>query len=90
MKALLLALALITTSAAYADSEATLKSCLSKVYSQASTQNGKSKDISKFVSTNVKACKDSVKSIAKSEKDAKRKAKLADQIKKLQAKLTSN
>lgn len=91
MKTLLIASVIALSSLnAFADSESTLKACLSKTYASAAQSNGKTKDITKFVSTNVKACKDSVRATAKAEKDAKRKSKIADQIKKLQAKLSVN
>lgn len=92
MKTLLIASILTLASLnAFADSESQLKACISKTYSAAlkAPQSAKSSEVLKFVAKDIKACKDEVRSIAKNEKSVKRKAKLADQIKKLQAKLTS-
>jgi hypothetical protein len=91
MKSLLIALIIISTQTACADSNEQLNHCIRKTYQAATNapKTTKPSDLLKFVAKDIKACKDSVKSIAKSEKDLKRKAKIADQIKKLQAKLTS-
>ncbi len=91
---MLLSIALLSLSLqSFGSSESTLKSCSQKAITAAGhALNGsiETKTVLKAMNESIKDCKDSVAAQVKLERDAKRKAKLADQIKKLQAKLSAN
>lgn len=75
-----------------ASSETQLKNCLQKALTVSSLElnrSDKASEVLKSMNIKIKACKDEVKSLVKAEKQAKKKAKLLDQIKKLQAKLNA-
>jgi excinuclease UvrABC helicase subunit UvrB len=93
MKSLLLASILsLSTLNAFADSNSQLNACIRKTYQAAlnAPQSAKPQDVLKFVAKDIKACKDSIKAIAKAEREETRKAKINEQIKKLQAKLSAS
>jgi len=94
MKTLLIA-SLLMVSINYAkasSSEVALKECSQKVltaYSVALNRSEETSKVLKSMNTALKSCRDSVKAQAKQEKEAKKRAKLEAQIKKLQEKLKS-
>ena len=63
-------------------SDVTLRQCLAKVYSDTTRSN-------KEINADAKACRDSVKEMRKTERLAKKKAKLNERIAKLQKELAN-
>jgi ribosomal protein S20 len=88
---LLITLSIFGSIAAQADSNSDLNACIKKTYNAAlqAPSSTKASDLLKFVSKDIKACKDQVKSLVKAERAAKKRSKLESQLKKLQAKLGS-
>jgi hypothetical protein len=75
---------------AKADSELKLKACVTTAYKTAASDKGLSKEVIKTVNAAVRDCRKAVADEVKAERVAKKRSKLEAQIKKLQAKLSSN
>lgn len=68
-------------------SDAALKSCISKTYSNAANSSSPAKETLKLVSASIKDCRKAVSDIKKNESKAKKAAQNAKKIEKLKAQL---
>ena len=92
MKSLVTISLMVISLNSMASSETQLKNCLQKALTASSLElnrSDKASEVLKSMNVQIKACKDEVKSIVKAERASKKKSKLLDQIKKLQAKLNA-